>query len=90
MIGNGHLHAPQRKTATRAPAAAKYRHPENPSLTWSGRAGKLQWFVEALKAGKTAEDLAIGSNEATVELGPWQTFAIAAAKGSFVAHTDRA
>ena len=46
------------KTA-RAPAAAKYRHPENPALTWSGRGRKPQWFVDALAAGKTAEDLAI-------------------------------
>lgn len=45
--------------STRAPAAAKYRHPENPALTWSGRGRKPQWFVEALEAGKTASDLAI-------------------------------
>lgn len=43
----------------RAPAAPKYRHPENKDLTWSGRGRKPLWFVEALKAGKTAEDLAI-------------------------------
>ena len=45
---------------SRAPAAAKYRHPENPALTWSGRGRKPQWFVEALSAGKAAEDMAIG------------------------------
>jgi DNA-binding protein H-NS len=44
---------------SRAPAAPKYRHPENPALTWSGRGRKPQWFVEALEAGKTASDLAI-------------------------------
>ena len=44
---------------SRAPAAAKYRHPENPSLTWSGRGRKPLWFVAALDAGKTPEDLAI-------------------------------
>jgi DNA-binding protein H-NS len=27
---------------SRAPSAAKYRHPENPSLTWSGRGRKPQ------------------------------------------------
>jgi DNA-binding protein H-NS len=43
----------------RAPAVAKYRHPANPALTWSGRGRKPQWFVEALEAGKTASDLAI-------------------------------
>ncbi len=45
--------------SSRAPAAAKYRHPENPALTWSGRVRKPQWFVEALEAGKTASDLVI-------------------------------
>ena len=45
--------------SSRAPAVAKYRHPENPALTWSGRGRKPQWFVEALEAGKTASDLAI-------------------------------
>lgn len=45
--------------SSRSPAAPKYRHPENPALTWSGRGRKPQWFVEALEAGKTASDLAI-------------------------------
>ena len=44
---------------TRAPAEAKYAHPENPSLTWSGRGRKPQWFNDAIAAGKTAEELAI-------------------------------
>lgn len=46
--------------SSRAAVPAKYRHPENPALTWSGRGRKPQWFVEALAAGKTAADLAIG------------------------------
>jgi len=45
---------------TRAPVAPKYRHPENPSLTWSGRGRKPLWFEGALKAGKTAKDMLIG------------------------------
>ncbi len=45
--------------SSRAPGAAKYRHPGNPALTWSGRGRKPQWFVDALAAGKTAEDMAI-------------------------------
>ncbi|MFN3844216.1 MAG: H-NS family nucleoid-associated regulatory protein [Paracoccaceae bacterium] len=44
---------------TRAPAVAKYRHPEYAALTWSGRGRKPQWFVEALAAGKSADDLAV-------------------------------
>ncbi|MFN4156724.1 MAG: H-NS family nucleoid-associated regulatory protein [Paracoccaceae bacterium] len=46
------------KTA-RAPAPPKYRHPENPALTWSGRGRKPQWFVDALTGGTTAGDLEI-------------------------------
>ena len=45
--------------SSRAPAAAKYRHPEIPALTWSGRGRKPQWFVEALEAGRTASELEI-------------------------------
>ena len=44
----------------RRPATPKFSHPENPALTWSGRGRKPVWFTEALAAGKTAEDMAIG------------------------------
>lgn len=44
---------------TRVPAQAKYQHPENPALTWSGRGRKPQWFADALAAGKTPEDLMV-------------------------------
>lgn len=37
----------------------KYAHPENPSLTWTGRGRKPKWVVEVLQAGKLLEDLAI-------------------------------
>lgn len=40
-------------------AAAKYRHPENPSKTWSGRGRKPKWFLEAIEAGASEESLLI-------------------------------
>lgn len=43
----------------RAKARARYAHPENPSMTWSGRGRKPQWFADALAAGKTPEDLTV-------------------------------
>ena len=43
----------------RAPASAKYRHPENSSETWSGRGRKPAWFAAAIAAGKTPDDLAV-------------------------------
>lgn len=49
------ISAPRKKSAS----AAKYANPLNPGETWSGRGRKPRWFVEAIEAGKSAEDLAI-------------------------------
>ena len=37
----------------------KYRDPKNPELTWSGRGRKPFWFVEAIDAGHSPEELEI-------------------------------
>ena len=44
---------------TRALAVAKYRHPENAAVTWSGRGRKPQWFADHVNAGKDPGLLAI-------------------------------
>ena len=44
---------------TRAPAVAKYRHPENAALTWSGRGRKPHWFIDAMVDGTNPEDMAV-------------------------------
>lgn len=41
------------------PRPAKYRHPENPDLTWSGRGRQPQWYKDALEAGASPEDFMI-------------------------------
>ena len=48
-------------TAKRAgkPAAAKYRHPEDGALTWSGRGRQPKWVAEFLAKGGKIENLAI-------------------------------
>ncbi|MCB1468154.1 MAG: H-NS histone family protein, partial [Rhizobiaceae bacterium] len=46
------------KTA-RSPFLAKYRPPENPALTWSGRGRETWGFIEALEAGSAASELAV-------------------------------
>ncbi|MCL4068163.1 H-NS histone family protein [Pseudomonas sp. GX19020] len=48
--------SPARK---KTPAEAKYRHPENPEITWSGRGRKPGWIADALASGKALEDFAI-------------------------------
>lgn len=47
---------PRRKAKT---SPAKYRHPENPALTWTGRGRRPTWVTAALEQGKALEDLAI-------------------------------
>lgn len=37
----------------------KFRHPENPDVTWSGKGRQPGWYREAISAGKTADELAI-------------------------------
>jgi DNA-binding protein H-NS len=41
------------------PAGAKYRHPENAEVTWSGRGRQPGWFKDAVVAGKTPESMAV-------------------------------
>ena len=38
---------------------AKYRNPESPSETWSGRGKQPRWFVAALKAGHQPDEFRI-------------------------------
>lgn len=41
--------------------AAKYRDPQNPSNTWTGRGRMPRWMAAAMKGGKTRkEDFLIG------------------------------
>lgn len=46
------------RTATRK-VAPKYRNPDNPEQTWTGRGKAPLWFVAATEAGKSREDLQI-------------------------------
>lgn len=45
------------KTGTKLPP--KYRNPENPSQTWTGRGRTPLWVNEALQKGMSLEDLRI-------------------------------
>lgn len=38
---------------------AKYRHPENPNVTWSGLGRRPAWFAAAIAAGKAPDSLAV-------------------------------
>lgn len=38
---------------------ARYRHPENSEVTWSGRGRQPGWFKAAIEAGKAPESMAV-------------------------------
>lgn len=40
-------------------AAAKYRHPENAALTWTGRGRTPKWVVDHEAQGRSRDDLLI-------------------------------
>ena len=43
----------------KAAVATKYRHPKDPSLTWSGRGRQPAWFKTALANGSSLEELEV-------------------------------
>ena len=45
--------------ATRSKVAPKYRHPDNPAQTWSGRGNKPRWLVALLDEGLDIQDCLI-------------------------------
>lgn len=51
LVGSG--------TIAKKPAPQKYRNPENPIETWSGRGRKPLWVVKQLEGGKSLDDLRI-------------------------------
>ena len=48
----------KRKSRT-PPVPAKYRNPDNPSQTWSGRGRRPAWFLKATEKGTSPESLEI-------------------------------
>jgi len=45
------------KTRSSGKVAIKYIHPENASLTWTGRGKKPRWVVEWLNSGRSLDQL---------------------------------
>lgn len=51
--------APAKQKQTRAAVAAKYQHPSNPELTWTGRGRQPKWVAEFLVNGGSMEQIRI-------------------------------
>lgn len=46
-------------TKAKSVSPPKYAHPENPSLTWTGRGRQPDWIKDGLAAGKSLSDFLI-------------------------------
>jgi DNA-binding protein H-NS len=59
--GRGRKAATAKETTPsgRAKVAPKYRNPDNPAETWTGRGRKPRWVQDALDAGRSLSDFAI-------------------------------
>ena len=49
----------KKRSAKKPPLPAKYKNPESPSQTWSGRGRQPDWFKQAVSTGKSPKDLLI-------------------------------
>ncbi|HJW26700.1 MAG TPA: H-NS histone family protein [Rhodocyclaceae bacterium] len=49
----------ERGKKERAPVAAKYRHPSNQELTWSGRGRQPKWVAEFVQKGGKMDQLKV-------------------------------
>jgi DNA-binding protein H-NS len=56
LSSNGPAHAPRRKYPRVFP---KFRNPQVPSETWSGRGKRPRWLSAALKTGRKIEEFVI-------------------------------
>lgn len=50
---------PEKKERKKREAKIKYQHPENPTLTWTGRGKPPAWMQELLDGGAEKHDFAI-------------------------------
>jgi DNA-binding protein H-NS len=49
----------KKSSGNKPKSAPRFRNPENPGQTWTGKGRKPEWFKAGLDAGKTEDDFAI-------------------------------
>jgi len=47
------------KSSKKTKGVAKYRNPDNPKQTWTGRGKRPGWLVEKVESGTKLDDMAI-------------------------------
>jgi DNA-binding protein H-NS len=59
LLGEAPAKRTRRKAAPKAKLPPKYKNPENPSQTWSGRGRQPDWYKSAIAAGKDPKSLEV-------------------------------
>jgi DNA-binding protein H-NS len=54
-----HFDIKKKKSGSKPAGKVKYRNPDNPEQTWTGRGKRPRWLQEALDQGANLEDFAI-------------------------------
>ncbi|WP_210115072.1 H-NS family nucleoid-associated regulatory protein [Roseovarius aestuariivivens] len=49
----------RKSSGPRSKAAPKYQHPDDPTVTWTGRGRQPKWIKDGLAAGKSLDDFLI-------------------------------
>ena len=53
----------RRKHRSKGPPPARFRHPEDPGVTWNGRGNPPRWYDEAIERGVSLARLRIRDEE---------------------------
>lgn len=59
LVGDAPKKRGRKAGAAKAKLPPKYKNPDNPSQTWSGRGRQPEWYKAAIKAGKSPESMEI-------------------------------
>ncbi len=59
LIESGRTRGGRKATTVRKPVEARYRNPQNPSETWTGRGKPPRWLAAKITTGAKKEDFLI-------------------------------
>lgn len=59
LLGDAPKPKGRRKAAAKPKLPPKYKNPDNPDQTWSGRGRQPEWYKSAIAAGKSQKSLEV-------------------------------
>ncbi|SEW28414.1 DNA-binding protein H-NS [Cognatiyoonia koreensis] len=59
LTGAGKKYGRKKSSGPKTKAPAKFKNPNDPSQTWTGKGRQPQWFKDAMASGATPDSLAV-------------------------------